>query len=629
MPTFKKLIEKYFQVDLEESLHYFLKENVEELALVYYKNSNITDIDLLGLEIIRVYIHDHLPDELQLTIQVRMNWLVSIADGQSFKAYTPWANLETYFRIDEASFHLDDISFDTYKNIQYGRPLDDYLVPVISREKYDHVAESYLEMYYPEVLNEGMALDPHVLANRLGLVIKELPLGKANKIRGQVYFRDADIYYSLYGTKIRELIPKGTIVINDCLKTEKGIGAYNFTIVHECVHWLLHQKAAWLANLVHSNKRPSFYLDYDHDGKSTHSYMESQANGIASSMMIPKSVFVDKLESSQDDYLRISRLLGQSEKTPEEQHVAKMEWAIQDISSIYKVSITSAKIRAIDLGYEAVMGVLNYVDGAYLKRFSFSKGSLSKQETFSLKQDDFLKLVQSSQEMFQCIRDREYIYLDSHVVKNDPKYIEVGEDGEYQLTQYAQFHMDEACLIFRVRVATQNVPNYSFYNSGILYHREDTALSFQIAYPEATEDRVSYIREEQSMLYDILSQLPNHFPNAITMVMDSYGYTQEEMAEMCDLSVEKLRELKNRDDVNHSLDTLMQFFIGMKLPPHLSFELLNLSGQRLTNNRRDLMYKTLLYGVAGEGLFECNAYLIEQGHMPLGKTAKAALQSSG
>lgn len=419
------MIEDNYKHEIENRIILLLKENPKKCGLAYYNRSDFKEIELINLVIARIFIDDYKPNELELIIQVRMTWLVTVEADERWEQFTPWANLSAFFKIDEKSHEMGTLSYSRYKETNTPYPLDDFLVPVISRKQREGIAERLLEIYYKEVLEDKVALDPHILCSRLNLKVLPLPLNvEGSRIRGQVYFRDYSISVIENGAIKTILIERGTIVVDDKLLKEKGQGAYNFTIVHECIHWILHQKAAMLANIIHSNMTADENLHLSNMGKNSHSHMETQANGIASCMMIPKRMCIEKVEQSQEDYLRFSKLLHFIEEDPEEQALRKIEWAVREIANIYKVSITSAKIRLIDLGYEEAMGVLNYVDDRYLTRYAFSEGSLSKSETVSIKERDFLKLLETSPEFRTEIHNRNYIYIDSHVVKNEEKYLQ-------------------------------------------------------------------------------------------------------------------------------------------------------------------------------------------------------------
>ena len=66
------------------------------------------------------------------------------------------------------------------------------------------------------------------------------------------YFRETDA--KLYdGEKkaetVKHVMP-GTVIVDPNVAFQRNLGAYNNTIVHECVHWELHKKAFALERCV-------------------------------------------------------------------------------------------------------------------------------------------------------------------------------------------------------------------------------------------------------------------------------------------------------------------------------------------------------------------------------------------
>ena len=166
-----------------------LKENPKKFGLAYYNRSDFKEIELINLVIARIFINDYKPNELELIIQVRMTGLVTVEADDRWEQFTPWANLHAFFKIDEERHEMGTLSYSRYKKTNIPYPLDDYLVPVISREQREDIAERLLEIYYKEVLEDELALDPEVLCSRLNLEF--LPLPWMNK---RVGFADKSIF---------------------------------------------------------------------------------------------------------------------------------------------------------------------------------------------------------------------------------------------------------------------------------------------------------------------------------------------------------------------------------------------------------------------------------------------------
>jgi hypothetical protein len=118
-------------------------------------------------------------------------------------------------------------------------PMTDSLVPVIRREQYDTFAQDFLKRYYRVALNEPAAIDPGVLANRMGLTIQHRNITPDLSTFGQVFFRDCEAeYYDKETSSFKKThVNKGTIFIDPDAYVTRNTGSVNNTIVHECVHW--------------------------------------------------------------------------------------------------------------------------------------------------------------------------------------------------------------------------------------------------------------------------------------------------------------------------------------------------------------------------------------------------------
>ena len=55
-----------------------------------------------------------------------------------------------------------------------------------------------------------------------------------------------------------------------------------------------------------------------------------------------------------------------------------MQMVLTELSDFFGVSLQAAKLRAVDLGYNQAVGILQYVDGRYLPSYTFKQGALKK-----------------------------------------------------------------------------------------------------------------------------------------------------------------------------------------------------------------------------------------------------------
>lgn len=61
-----------------------------------------------------------------------------------------------------------------------------------------------------------------------------------------------------------------------------------------------------------------------------------------------------------------------------------MEAVIDEVAAFFVVSRATANIRLVDLGFEEAIGTFTYIDGRYVRPHGFKKGSLARNQTFSV-----------------------------------------------------------------------------------------------------------------------------------------------------------------------------------------------------------------------------------------------------
>ncbi|CAH0346756.1 hypothetical protein [Bacillus sp. CECT 9360] len=100
-------------------------------------------------------------------------------------------------------FGVTDVSIYMKQRENKENRLSEYLVPVISKDQLDQVAEGFLEKYYPEALEKPMKVPARKIAERMGLGIREIHITKTGSVFGQIYFRmlKLDIMTSILGSK--------------------------------------------------------------------------------------------------------------------------------------------------------------------------------------------------------------------------------------------------------------------------------------------------------------------------------------------------------------------------------------------------------------------------------------------
>ncbi|WP_096636191.1 helix-turn-helix domain-containing protein [Clostridium cochlearium] len=614
--SFINYISDRFYNNFYSYLEKHIEENQDKLDLDIQNVHNVGEIVLTDMEIKMASINDLPGMEIEFDVVIEAEIEVSEGDYHydDYDLCNQWFLLNCKGNLENSldDFQIMGIEVYTQRN-KIEKPLSDALVPYIKKEELDSVATDFLKRYYPEVLKNPVDLDPMELASKMGLTVEVRDITKDMSIFGQIYFHDseAELYDSQKDEMIIEEVKAGTIFVDPKAYFLRNLGAVNNTIVHECVHWDKHRKAFELERLYNENltKIKCKVVGGIKDGeKDATGWMEWQANALAPRIQMPLSSFKTK---AFEVIKRFKRELGTSEI------IDVIQPAIDELATFFCVSRLAAKIRMIDSGYEEAAGAFLYIDGRYIKPHSFKKGILKRNQTFSIPAEDaaIQSLINSE------IREGNYIYVDSHFVFNHPKYVTKNLMGETVLTRYALTHMDECCLIFDLAVQSDSVKE-RYYTECYLNRDQSSAVVFDITYNEgyqyATPEKQSKLLEEQVLEeYRIYRQLPTDYLTCLEMVKDWRGLTYKELEEKTMLNERTIRGIINGDR-NGSIESLVSICLALKLPPKISFHIINNSPYSLNlHNNSHIWYDFALNHLFPKSMNEIRDFLIEKGANPL------------
>ena len=176
----------------------------------------------------------------------------------------------------------------------------------------------------------------------MGLSVKRARITEDGNIFGRIYFYDgtADIYDDSTGTTHTENIPAGTILVDSTASWLYGIGAFNNTIIHECVHWDRHKKSVSLARMCNKNITNIGCKIVGGASDKKFDFIEWQANNLAPRIQLPATM-VKRYVDSRISYIR--------KETGLYDYIDIIEILIKDVATHFAVSQTAAKIRLIDL----------------------------------------------------------------------------------------------------------------------------------------------------------------------------------------------------------------------------------------------------------------------------------------
>ncbi|TRW69658.1 ImmA/IrrE family metallo-endopeptidase [Lactococcus lactis] len=558
---------------------------------------------LQALDIRAVYVADS--PEMRLTFDV-----IGLAKLEAQNTL-----IESWLRISctgDLEKSLDDfqvLSIGAYQGkTTYQNVLSDTLLPYLHRNQLDEVASGIIQQYYPEALLNNQVLDAMKFAQNLGPDIKMRKLSKAGTIFGETIFTDTkvEIYDKISDSTVKEDIKGGTILIDPSHYLTRNYGAVNNTIVHECVHWLLHRKAFTLVRLFQPKMR---FLRSSFSNKTTLDWIEWQANALTPRLQMPLHPFKAKVEELQGIYHYLN---GEQSNL-----IGEMIYVIDNLANFYHVSKMAAKIRLLDAGFEEARGIYKYVDGHYVQPYVFKRGALSHTQTFVVSLEDAIRQSATNKELQEKLDTGNYLYVDSHFCLNDPKYLQTNKFGRLELTGYARLHIEECCLIFEL--VTQDQKTNTCFDE-VLYRDANQEICFEAHFiNKKNVDEKYLIRNRMIELQKLAMSLPGSFSGTVSKLIEWSGLTLAKVEEYSLISERTLYRMRTDENYNVSLELILQLCIGLHLPPEISDILISRSSKRLGNMELHFLYRFLLNCCYTSTIFECNDILEAQGFSRLGK----------
>src|SRR5699024_4974170 len=128
------------------------------------------------------------------------------------------------------------------------------------------------------------------------------------------------------------------------------------------------------------------------------------------------------------------------------------------------------------------------------------------------------------------------------------------------------------------------------------------------------QEKATLMIQYNKEVNDILKRLPNHFPEALKALMKWKGLKNEELAESCLLSSKTIQRMRNEEDYEPKLRTVIALCVGMQLPPILSRKLIEISGYTIRFAIDEhAMFEAIISGYYKESIHECNELLVSAG----------------
>lgn len=500
---------------------------------------------------------------------------------------------------------LEVIEVDLYSSKNHrSAPMSDSLVRYIKKENLEDIAAKIIKKYYPEAHVQANYVDHEILTKRLGLTVIKEKLSLDGTIFGQIFFRDAaaKVYKDDVETSID--VKRGTILVDWNANFQRNLGCYNNTIFHECVHWILHQKAFELERLYNeelSRIRCNVVGGIEGSYSDSTSWMEWQANALAPKLQMPLVAF--KLKTNEiakkyrDDY----------------SYFEMMPFLIEELSTFFNTSKQATKLRLIDAGYDEARGALIYLDGHYVESHKIKRDELESNQTYSISAQDAATISITNSNIRDALARGEYQFVDNHFIKNDPKYLNKDILGITRLTKYAKANMHECALKFNLKL--KGDVDSQYHTVCYLNRDKNSPFTFEIEFDGGLSTEVQSIVlkehvEDAKNLYEIL---PNTLSAALKECLKWKKMTQKEVADSTGISEKSIGKIINGVHAP-SLNNLILICLAMNLHPIVSSHLLEKSGRRfLYSNNDHIWLNFALNTLYMKDIDEIRSFLIDKG----------------
>ena len=264
----------------------------------------------------------------------------------------------------------------------------------------------------------------------------------------------------------------------------------------------------------------------------------------------------------------------------------KLDVTLRTIADDFDMAKGHMRGRAIQLGYIEAKGALNYVDRRYIEPFAFDPENCGGNYTFVLDSKELFEIYQKNKRLQKQLFDQAFVYVDGHVCRNLPAYVESVYGGG-KLTKWANAHVDRCCLRF-THIYEANEEDYTVgtLNSDDSYERYYLGF-IDDASEEAQEKRLNLIRKR-------IEDMPGSFSDALTYLMEEYNTSVISLADATTLSMKTIQRLRNDLRVSYPLDWVIALCVGMHLEPPVSTAFLARAGYDLRLMPQSIVYQFIL-----------------------------------
>lgn len=601
----QKLINNQRYDDLKNAAIKFIQDGDE--------GTNIADVAIENV------IHIEQPSEGIISFDVVLSCDIELPSNSRkgyFKESWVKAHCQVTQGIELSDFKILSVGNCDPQEESDNDSLSGELVPIISKDQFDSEAEKFLRKYYPAALKLPLRVPIDEIARQMKLkVVEDTPLSDDLIYFGTIVFDDGNIVDGHGKITIRNA-KRGTVYLDPRVSYERSVGTKRTTLAHECFHWYRHQPYHALMRMIGADDNLGRAIQCQIVENSSNTdkwkavdWMEWQARGIAPRILMPAKTVKPLADQLFKQY-------GGAENAG----VSDYEQVINELSEIYDVSRQAAKIRLEDLGYYKADGVYSYVDGHYIKGYSFDSNTIGANETYTISYTDLFKAFCFDKTFRNYVSNGGFVFVDGHLVLDNEKYVIHYSDKSPSLTDYALQHMNECAIVFIKGYSYQSKYEGSKYYGAFMRKAapNDDQIEYAFELNDCNKLLIKQIKNANNRA-DALRRYPGSFSETLVAMQKERKLSNKKLADLSLVGEKTIQRLRNDEEYPSSIQTVLGLCVGLSLPLPEAEVLLEKSDFKLNPMKTDgYVYKCVLALCAEQSIHEINDILKKNGIAPLG-----------
>ena len=488
--TFNNII-NYFKENFDDMLSnaaevYFEANRYNVKQKLYFKcHSDDLYCDETNIKAVHPYLKSDEKIEFDVIVTIKIcgterpGWDVDYIDNDL------WLNINGEGTLKKEIKDFNIISICDYESIRdkHKIPLNKNLIPYISREKLDFIAQDFLKKFYPDGLEGAIYVNPRIIAKRLNLNICKHSISKDKSILGRIFFEDViSSFYDNEKDCMKKIKVKAKTIVYDpnAYFMDNIEKENNNTIMHECVHYYFHKKAIELYTILNNKFK---YFDFKNEinfGNDALGIMEWQAHNLTPRILMPYETF-------RDEAYRLIKLFRIKNNCDTIDIISNV---ISSLSNTFHVSKQAVKIRLCDIGIKEAYGCNIWCDGYQVPNFTYDDGSCAYNETFVIPFIDAVLLSLNSI-VDEMMKSQKLLYLESHLCLNLEEFIGTDIHGNKFIKHEAKKHLNRFCIKMKIKLEDDN---HLGERELLLYRNKESKIKTKLVFEEETTIQISSIK---------------------------------------------------------------------------------------------------------------------------------------